>query len=173
MLRSSQRDNLLSIQTLRWKRLGVFLCPALRVLEACASAALAKNSPPDCFLHARTVLQEIIILSFTNTQAEMLGCFPLSPHCGSSRRFIKISMHTSVGANCVRPNSTITSRQQTGEHSSPLRLFDYTYYKIIAFPLRKFPRLTGEISRSDKEGVPYGRVFVMVWIQAFSLRRRC
>ena len=27
-----------------------------------------------------------------------------------------------VGANCVRPNLTISSRQQTGEHSSPLRL---------------------------------------------------
>ena len=66
---------ILSIQTLRWKHLGVFLCPTLRVLAACASAALAKNSPPDCFLHARTVLQEIIILSIQTLRWKHLGVF--------------------------------------------------------------------------------------------------
>ena len=75
VLRSSQKDNLLSIQTLRQKCLGVFLCPTLRVLAACASAALAKNSPPDCFLHARTVLQEIIILSIQTLRQKCLGVF--------------------------------------------------------------------------------------------------
>ena len=75
MLRSSQKDNLLSIQTLRQKCLGVFLCSTLRVLVACASAALAKNSPPDCFLHARTVLQEIIILSIQTLRWKHLGVF--------------------------------------------------------------------------------------------------
>ena len=125
VLRSSQKDNLLSIQTLRWKHLGVFLCPTLRVLAACASAALAKNSPPDCFLHARTVLKKIIFYLSKHSGGNTWVFF-FALHCGSSRRFIKISTHTSVLTNCVRPYGTSNAK------SSPRGAFYFKHYFLCA-----------------------------------------
>mgnify|MGYP003096050170 CR=1 FL=1 len=115
MLRSSQKDNLLSIQTLRWKHLGVFLCPTLRVLAACASAALAKNSPPDCFLHARTVLQEIIILSIQTLRQKCLGVFSL--HCTAGPRGVssKFQRILSYGRTQFAPTAHQTQKAPRGE----------------------------------------------------------
>jgi len=95
VLRSSQKDNLLSIQTLRQKCLGVFLCPTLRVLAACASAALAKNSPPDCFLHARTVLKKIIfyLSKHSGRNAWVFFFTPFASPRGVSLKFQRIPPH--------------------------------------------------------------------------------
>ena len=79
-----------------------------------------------------------------------------------------------VGATCGRPIVAYWLSVNSGEHSSPLRLVYYTYIFFLrkyhevtkgeryckvflkvstrAFSLRKFPRLTGEMLRSDKRG---------------------
>ena len=69
MHRSSPRDNnLLSINLVRLG--GVFLFPhGAAGPRGTAAAVAAKNSPPDCFLNAATVLEEITIQSFQAVSA--------------------------------------------------------------------------------------------------------